>query len=378
MEKELSQLNPGCQPDFNPDKRDYSAEAIMGSNLSEEIDYSKVVNGVVFHPEILIAYIKRVGVDEFKKRKWSIAYAQDIMAEEQGSFLTDSKCQGGMDNCVFEGRAFYGQVLEAVETGDWKDFSPTFKFWEYALEYGAYISSGMKASVKAGFALESEVPSYRYFDTDHGQVLDTDAEFARSTKPLETEEVIERAKIYSSLRYASIASRDIETIAKILILNFGALGGYYTQGMRFDQNGKNIFELDGRPKGGGHCNYFGAVTMEDNKIIIWSKDSYDGWNGRDMTNGWLGHTQETLDAGMYFNWYTLVDKDNFKETTMKAIKADSPHVYLLNHDGSKKMMVLDMATLETLKVPITTVSQEELDAIETAGTMIWAEREILE
>lgn len=74
----------------------------------------------------------------------------------------------------------------------------------------------------------------------------------------------------------------------------------------------------------------------------------------------------------------VIYENKSNETTMKAIKADSPHVYLLNHDGSKKMMVLDMATLETLKVPITTVSQAELDAIETAGTMIWAEREILE
>ncbi len=71
----------------------------------------------------------------------------------------------------------------------------------------------------------------------------------------------------------------------------------------------------------------------------------------------------------------IFEKSN--ETTMKAIKTEgSPDIYLVNHTGDKKMMIVDMPTLEALKVPFEIVSQEELDKIPTAGTIIWAEREI--
>lgn len=64
-------------------------------------------------------------------------------------------------------------------------------------------------------------------------------------------------------------------------------------------------------------------------------------------------------------------------TTMKAIKTqDSPHIYLLNNSGDRKIMIVDMPTLDALQVPVEVVSQEKLDSIQTTGTIIWAEREI--
>lgn len=319
-------INPGCEPQINKDPRDYKAEEILGDILSENIDYSKVKNGVIFDIEVIMRYIERVGVEKFKSRQWSIAYAQDIMAEETGRILTTTKNQAAMDNCVFQARAFYGQVLNFIETGEWVEFSSIFKFWEYSLQYGAYISQGANAAVGAGFALESQIPSYKYFLTDHGKEFDMDREFARSSKNLEAPEIVEGAKKYSSLRYAQMNSKNIETIAKLCILNFGALGGYYYTGMRFDKNSKNIFELDGNKPGSGHCNHFGGkITIDDAfGLIVWSKDSYGNWNGRDKTNGFLGHTQKTLDANMYFDWYTLIDKDNllggYTENEIKAAK----------------------------------------------------------
>ncbi len=322
-EKEI--INPGCQPEINKDPRDYDAEEILGDILSENIDYSKVKNGIIFDIEILMRYIERVGVEKFRSRQWSIAYAQDIMAEEQGRVIIPLKNQGAMDNCVFQARSYYGEVLNFLETGQFTKFSSIYKFWEYSLEYGAYISSGANASVGAGFALENEIPSYKYFSTDHGPQLDMDRNFARSSKPLESPEIIDRAKRYSSLRYAQMNSKNIETLAKLCILNFGALGGYYYNGMRFDKNSKNIFELDNNKPGSGHCNYFVNVTMDETLgLILWSKDSYGDWNGRGKTNGWLGHTQTTLDANRYFDWYTLIDKDNllggYTENEIKAAK----------------------------------------------------------
>ncbi len=311
MPEEEQIINPGCEPEINKDPRDYNAEEILGDALGENIDYSKVKNGVIFDPEVLMRYIERVGVEKFKSRQWSIAYAQDIMAEEQGKVLIPLKNQGAGDNCVFQARTYYGEVLNFIDEAQYKIFSPRFKFWEYCLKYGAYISQGANASVGVGFALESEIPSYRYFKTDHGMQLDIDRDFVRASKDLESPEIVTNAKKYSSLRYAQMNSKNIETIAKIIILNFGALGGYYYNGMRFDKNSKNIFELDGNKPGSGHCNYFGKVTTDETLgLIIWSKDSYGDWNGRGKTNGWLGHTQKTLDAGMYFDWYTLIDKDN--------------------------------------------------------------------
>lgn len=74
---------------------------------------------------------------------------------------------------------------------------------------------------------------------------------------------------------------------------------------------------------------------------------------------------------------SIIYEKKINETTMKAIKTEnSPHIYLVNHTGDKKIMIVDVPTLEALKVPFEIVSQEELDSIPTTGTIIWAEREI--
>lgn len=294
------------------DPRNYDVEAIMGDILDEQqIDYSKVKDGVIFDIEVIMAYIKRVGVKKFKSRTWSIAYAQEIMATETGRFETTTKNQIGMDNCVWQAGAFYGQILNFIETGEWVEFSSIFKFWQYALGYGAYIVSACISAVKNGFALERDVPSYRYFYTDDGREhLDMDKAFARSRNN-ENAVIYNKAKKYKARGYAEYSGRDLERIAKISILNFGCLGGYYVGGMSFKNSLKNIFRLNGQPKAGGHCNYVGGkITIEDGKLTVWSKDSYDGYNGRDKTNGWLGHQEETLKAGQYFNWYTIIDAEN--------------------------------------------------------------------
>jgi len=326
----MKNRNHGCVPELESvqDPRNYDAEAIMGSVLAEQqIDYSKVRGGVVFDIEVIMAYIQRVGVKKFRSRTWSIAYAQEIMATENGRFITPSKNQIGMDNCVWQAKAFYGQVLNFIETGKWVDLSSIFKFWQYALAYGTYIVRACISAVKDGFALEEDVPSYRYFKTDDGrQHPDMDSAFARNRKH-ENETVYKKAKEYQAKGYAKITSRNLERIAQISILNFGCLGGYYVNGMSFKNVLKNIFRLTNSPKSGGHCNYFGGkITLEQGRLTIWSKDSYDGYNDRDKTNGWLGHQEETLKGGMYFNWYTIIDAKNIgvvdefkKEVALKQL-----------------------------------------------------------
>jgi hypothetical protein len=87
-----------------------------------------------------------------------------------------------------------------------------------------------------------------------------------------------------------------------------------------------------------------------------------------------------LDKGYFIPFFLksiIFEKDKPNDKKMKAIKTeDSPHIYLLDHTGENKILVLDMPTLEALHVPFEIVTQEELDKIPTKGTMVWAEREI--
>lgn len=109
-----------------------------------------------------------------------------------------------------------------------------------------------------------------------------------------------------------------------------------------------------------HC--VGAVGIED--ILATIYDSYPAF---------VKHLGQ--DYLLPYVLKSIIYENN--TTTMKAIKSEnSPHIYLLNNSGDRKIMVVDMPTLEALQVPVEIVSQEKLDSIQTTGTIIWAEREI--
>lgn len=99
---------------------------------------------------------------------------------------------------------------------------------------------------------------------------------------------------------------------------------------------------------------------------IWLMPRYD--NGSPDVNYWQPDWNNTKNG---FIDPLTISGDSF----MKAIKsANSPHVYLLSNDGTSKMMVIDMSTLQALGVQFIEMLDNEVAAIPTKGTLVWTER----
>jgi hypothetical protein len=70
----------------------------------------------------------------------------------------------------------------------------------------------------------------------------------------------------------------------------------------------------------------------------------------------------------------IVDlKVNNKKMVIVKTK-DKPHIYLVA--GNKKLMIIDMPTLNALAENHTVITQEEMDRYEDGGTLIWTDRTI--
>ncbi|MBU1076379.1 MAG: hypothetical protein KKH98_03750, partial [Spirochaetes bacterium] len=74
-----------------------------------------------------------------------------------------------------------------------------------------------------------------------------------------------------------------------------------------------------------------------------------------------------------FGAWTLVDEKNINQEDMRFITTiDSPHIYGIV--GDKKLMIVDMPTLEALNGKEEIVTKEEMDTYEDGGTLVWTER----
>lgn len=73
-------------------------------------------------------------------------------------------------------------------------------------------------------------------------------------------------------------------------------------------------------------------------------------------------------------WVLKVIVDlKINDKKMKLVKTeDKPHIYLIV--GNKKIMLIDVPTLNALEENYTTISPEEMDRYEDGGTLIWADR----
>lgn len=72
----------------------------------------------------------------------------------------------------------------------------------------------------------------------------------------------------------------------------------------------------------------------------------------------------------------IIEKNN--EEDMKLIKTESsPNIYLVSNDKKKKILLIDMPTLESLgETTVTKISDEEMAKYEDGGTLVWANRYI--
>lgn len=225
-------------------------------------------------------------------------------------------------------------------------------------------------------ALEEKIASYEYeiVKGSQGQILAKNPpteEYMQSQTI--TSKIREEMKAYRAKEYRSVGSAQADLLAHAILNNWGGVGG-----ARGDNEGWRQYPVLPPQKPGGdwgHAFYWTGFGLDtQGKFFKFLNSWGNGWGK--IGRGKMYFDQYDMPTNTFGIW-TLVDLPNqiINLANMKAIKtADGPQIYLLEHEGKHKLMVIDMPTLEALHVPFEIVSQEELDKIPTKGTIVWTER----
>lgn len=322
-------FNPGAFPD-RKDERDLQyADLPLGA---VQIDWDKGYN-----------------VEKVLKDKYGIT----LKVEAQGSSLS----------CVGQAFSKYAEVLNIVETKGLTDLSAKSIYEQiYLPSGGAYLRDGAKALVGGGVALESSISSYM------GGNAPNEAYMRESSI---TAEIREAMKVYAAKEYRHIGAANVDLLAHAILNNWGGVGG-----ARGDNAGwrKQPVQPPTAAIPWGHA-YFYTAFGKDTKgkffdfLNSWSELWGKGGRGR-------MYFEEYDMAKNTFGVWSLVDKPNLiNDDDMKIVKIDGKSaIYLISADNKKRIMIVDMPTLDALGQSFKEISDEEMAKYEDGGTLVWADR----
>lgn len=182
------------------------------------------------------------------------------------------KNQNGSGSCGGQAWGYYGEVLEAIATGN---YEPRSAKWIYSHTRVPTGGSNGRVNcdfvIKAGWARESLVPSY-----DNGKPP-TEEFFI--TKPVITKEIIEDTEIAKPLSYVRVET-NIELIAQAIQDNNGMVIVLNGQ-----DNGtwRSAFPKPPTQKEWGHFLFAGKAKLIGGKRYIGVLNS---WGEKTGENGW--------------------------------------------------------------------------------------------
>jgi len=270
--------------------------------------------------------------------------------------------QNGSSSCVGQAWAKYAEVLNYVETGELVNHSSKSIYEQiYLPGGGAYIRDGGKAIVDGGISLEKTLPSYE------GMNNDTPPSEEYMTNQTIDDEIRKEMLVYQAKEYRSINTLNADLIAYSIKSNYGAVSGAL---------GDNIGWKDWIVKPPTSSNPWGHAIY----FIAFGQDERGKWF--DFINSWGNSWGSNGRGRMYFDEYampintfgiwTLIDKPNLEEDMLIVTTNDKPAIYLIRMN--KRIMIVDMPTLEALKEKFKIISDEEMSTYEDGGTLIWTDR----
>lgn len=324
MYKFPKKFNPGAFPD-RPDARDFKYEdVVFGAPV---VDWDK---GYDIETELGIT----------------------LKVESQNSSLS----------CVGQSFSKYAEVLNIVEEKKFIDLSAKSVYERiYLPSGGAYLRDGAAAVVK-GINEEIDVPSY-----ENGQPPSENYMRSQTLTP----ELSEKAKKYSAKEYRSLGGTVLDYFALAIKDNFGVVTGV---------NGDNKGWTDwivNKPTSvdWGHAIFLKGFGKDSrgkylNFINSWGVNW--GQNGRGRI-----YAEEYDMANNSFGIWTLVDKPNTTEVVnnVRMVKTlTDPDIYMIREN--KRILVIDMPTLDSFKLPFTIITDAEMATYQDGGTYFWVERTI--
>jgi len=217
---------------------------------------------------------------------WSTGY--DI--EEDLGLSIPIKNQGSSGSCVSQAWSYYAAILEAFETGVYREQSAR---WIYSQIYlptgGAFIRDGGQILTNQGI-----VPSALFPDKL------TEEEMRKRDDTKKDLESI--AKVYLKDSYVSIEeSYAIDIFAEILKERKGFVGGIYDG---FDSSWRTSFPKPSGNTDMGHCLYFGKVRLINGEKYLGVPNS---WGDQIGDKGWQWFGIEWFNSNRILFPKTILD-----------------------------------------------------------------------
>lgn len=224
--------------------------------------------------------------------------------EKEIGFIIPFKNQDGSSSCVGQGWAYYGAVLNAIDTGTYSDFSAKAIYSQIGLpDGGAYIRDGAKLFVNWGSLLEENVSSYENGNPPSEPFM---KDFSWKNDKMDA-----LAKRFRAQEYRTIVACDNMDLFAIAIRdNHGVVGG-----VKGENNGTWMTNEPKPPVGTqtwGHCLFFGKFGIDKLGRYIATPNSW-GTRANDELHpdGWQKLREDYFNSSFMFNPWTIVDIPNY-------------------------------------------------------------------
>ena len=234
-----------------------------------------------------------------------VDWGKGFDVEKELGVKTGFKNQDGSSSCVGQGWSYYIALLNALETGSYKDVSAKSIYSQIFIDSpsgGAYIRDGGKLIVNWGALFEGTLPSY-----DGGRPPKEAFMRDRSWKSSDMDRL---AKILRGKEYRRIGgASDIDLYAMAIRDNYGTVGG-----VKGDNSNNSWRTFEPQPPKSykwGHCLFFGKFGVDKLGKYIATPNSW-GSRGTDKLHpdGWQKLRENYFNTGNMFNAWTLLDKPN--------------------------------------------------------------------
>lgn len=204
--------------------------------------------------------------------------------------------QGSSSSCVGQAFAYYAEVLNNVETGNFIELSPRDIYSLIHLESGgAYIREGAKKLTESGIVLEVDAKSY---ETGNNP---TEA-FMRDRSDI-TDGEEEKGMLYWAKSYVKIQDNSFEAMKQAIYQNYGCVSGAIGN----NKNWETAFVKPGE-KDWGHAFYCTGWKIIDGIEYIEFVNSWgDNWG--DNGYGYISNDYFTAKDLMFSPW-TIMDLPN--------------------------------------------------------------------
>lgn len=215
-----------------------------------------------------------------------------------------NKDQGSTFACVGNGWAHYKQVLQAKDTGEHTELSAKSIYNPIAMpRLGSYIRDGGLRTVNYGVNKEAVLPS----DKDETSIV---------KKMVFTDDLSKDAAYFKNYTVGTVNKSDFDSLAKMIYLNEGFVGGW-----------------------AGHCMYFKAYGILNGKRYLKTHNSYGP--GSDL------YYFEGSGTTLYSQW-TAVDIKNMPNANTQFVRlvreVGNTNVYAIF--GGKRYLVWNPTQLQ--------------------------------